>query len=126
MSTPSTNPINISLPQGKTVIVNFATNTTVQQSYSISDSSGTVVCKDSGTGTGPTAHSSQTFTANEGGKYSVSIIANGSNEKVLMSESSVVYDGTVYAQSYTFVSEDASDNDYNDTFLSINWFQKNT
>ncbi len=125
MAVPTTDPIKISIPAGKPVIVNFATNASFNQSFSITNSNGVVECSGSGSGTGPSVQDSQVFTATLGGEYSVVIEGNGSAEKVLESSTSSVYNGTVYAQSYMFIGEDSTDSDYNDTFLSINWFQYN-
>lgn len=126
MAVPTTDPIKISIPAGKSVIVNFATNASFTQSFSITNSDNVVECSGSGSGVGPVVQNSQVFTATLGGEYAVAILANGNAQEVLESSSSSVYNGTVYAQSYNFVSEDASDSDYNDTFLSINWFQYNS
>jgi len=125
MSTPTTNPIGISIPAGKAVIVNFATNASFSQSFSITNSSGVVECSGSGSGVGPAVQTSQVFTAELGGTYSVVIDGNSSAEKVLTADCSAIDNGVIYAQSYIFAGEDSTDDDYNDTFLSISWFQFN-
>jgi len=125
MSTPTTQAIDISIPAGKAVIVNFATNSSMNQAFNIADSTGTSVCSGSGTGTGPAVQSSQVFTAETGGVYKVTITGGGNEENVLTANCSAIDNGVIYAQSFVFVGEDATDHDFNDTFLSINWFQFN-
>ena len=125
MSIPQKSPVRITIPAGKTAIVNFANNSSAKESFRITDSNGKEVCSGAGTGTGPKVQPSQTFVAEAGGIYKVSIDSYDTPNMILDSNSSMVSNGIVYAQSYLFISEDASDNDYNDTFLNISWFQNN-
>ena len=122
---PTTNPVPIKIPNGKTCFWSMITQAAYVQTLIIKDSAGNPVVNQSGQSVHPTLANHGSFVANTGdGHYTVEIQANGVNERVIYAENSNVFQGTICQQTWTFVSEDSTDNDFNDCFVILTWFNK--
>jgi hypothetical protein len=120
---------SISLTQnGKLVFVVASVQAANVQSVQIADSSGKVVFKASGKSSSGgvfTEIGSGTFKTSADGIYKVILNAQAG---ILAGESSIVYEGSVFLQTYTFITNDegcqAGDKDFNDLCVSITCFGK--
>lgn len=114
------------LPNGKLVYVTAAAQSSGVQSVQIKDSSGAVVFSAQGassSGGAFTVIGTGTFSTSADGIYTVILTGNAG---ILAEESSVVYQGKVFLQACTFLTNDggcqAGDRDFNDLSVFINCF----
>ena len=112
------------IPKGKNAVLVFATDAGNTQEVTIRDPQGNVVYSHSGSGYGkPTLQDTKVLENLAGGNYKVTIQANGKDQKVIMNDMFLSKNGQVCAQTYTFVTEDSTDHDFNDTYLNLTWFR---
>lgn len=114
------------LPGGKLVYVTATVQSSGVQSVQIKDSAGNVVFSAQGASSSGgtfTVIKTGTFSTSADGIYTVSLTANAG---ILADESSVVYQGKVFLQAYSFLCNDggcqAGDRDFNDLGVFINCF----
>ncbi len=126
----SGNGIEFTIPSGKTAFWTVTTQAAWQQFAQLQDSAGTVIFTASGAspdGHSPTQIGSGSFTAADpGGNYRLSIGTDGGAQwsSVVWDMLSLSLDSTTVSASYTFISEDGADQDYNDTCVSLTWFEQ--
>ncbi|HKV08428.1 MAG TPA: hypothetical protein VJ725_09835 [Thermoanaerobaculia bacterium] len=119
------------LPNGSPCVLTGYAHASYTNTATITDKSGNVVAKISGSGgTGNTyapmnAPSGQAnyFTPQSSAQpYTITFTNNGPNQSQYLFANDAINSGTTtYAESYTFVTEDASDNDYNDATVFVSW-----
>jgi len=114
------------IPNGKLVYVVASAQSSGVQSVTIKDSAGATVFTATGkssSGGTFTVIGTGTFSTSADGIYTVALTAGSG---ILPGEASVVYQGSVFTQTYTFGCNDggcqAGDRDFNDLFVSITCF----
>ncbi|RMB12040.1 hypothetical protein [Eilatimonas milleporae] len=122
--------IAITLPKGKMIFWSAVAQATYQQFVQVKDSGGTVIFEASGSsadGHSPTQYGQGMFQTNPSGDggYTVWIgLNNGAGwQQVLWDKCGISHSGTDYYSQYTFISEDGADEDFNDTCLTLQWFE---
>lgn len=123
------NGIAITIPAGKVVFWTALVQAAFNQFIQVKDGSGNVVFTVQGAssqGGTPTQIGQGFFQASDpNGAYTVWIGVNGGQwwQSVLWDEKPISVGGTAYFDQFTFISEDSTDNDFNDTCLQMRWFQ---
>jgi len=121
--------IPVSLPYGKTVFWSMLVQADYDQFVQLKDSQGNVQFTATGTSSGggqPTQVAQGFFqVGDQSGAYTLSLGVNGGAHwsSVIYSSDVLNLGSTIYFGSYIFVTEDATDADYNDTCFQMNWFQ---
>jgi len=124
----SGNGIAIGIPAG-TVFWTATSQAAWSQFVQLRDSAGNVLFTAEGAspdGHSPTQIGQGFFQAgDESGNYSVWLGVDGGQRwsSVLWAQDSIAASGTDYLGKYVFGTEDGSDNDYNDTYLQLQWFE---
>lgn len=124
----SGNGITLTLAPGKTVFWTAVAQADFPQYLQLRDSANTIIFTAQGASTGggaPTQIGSGNFTvADASGRYSAYIGTYGGSRwsSVLWDQTAITLGATVYFNRYTFISEDSVDQDYNDSCLSLVWF----
>lgn len=121
--------IAITLPPGKIVFWSAMVQAARAQFVQVRDSAGQIVF--TAAGASPDGHSpvqiGQGFfqPADPTGTYTVWLgTDNGANwSEVLWAQDAITLGGTAYLTQYVFGTEDGADQDYNDTFLQMQYFQ---
>lgn len=125
----SGNGIAISLPVGKVVFWSVLVQSSANQFLQIKDSSGQILFTAQGpssSGGTPTQIGQGFFQAADASQnYTVWIGTNGGQQwsKVLWTQDVITSGSSIYSGKYLFTSEDGGDNDYNDSYLQLQWFQ---
>lgn len=124
----SGNGIAISLVPGKIVYWTANAQATWNQFVQLKDSTGKVIFTATGASTGghsPTQIGNGSFPVNDqSGKYKVYIgINNGQSWSSILWNDVLLYLGnTLICSNFNFIAEDGADQDYNDTCLTMSWF----
>lgn len=126
----SGNGIPITLPPGKTVFWTVNTQAAWDQFVVLADSQGHAIFTASGSSPGghsPTQIGAGTFVAGDAtGKYKLIVGINGGQSwsQVIWDEITLSLGGTVLSGNYNFIAEDGADQDFNDTHVSLTWFNQ--
>ena len=123
------NGIGINLPAGKIVFWSAVVQAAWQQFVQLKDSSGNVVFTVEGAS--PDGHSATQIgegffqPADPSGNYTVWLGVNGgaSWSQVIFAQDALSSGGSAFLTKYVFAAEDGADNDYNDTYLQMQWFE---
>lgn len=121
--------IPINLPTGKVVFWSAMVQAQYNQFIQVKDGSGNVIFTAEGASSGggqPTQIGQGFFqAADPNGAYTVWLGTNGGQQwsQVLYMQDTLNSGPAIYLSKYLFNSEDAGDNDYNDTCLQMQWFQ---
>ncbi|WP_397598779.1 hypothetical protein [Sphingorhabdus sp.] len=124
----SGNGIACTLPQGKTALWTATAQATNNQFVQLRDSRGNIIFTATGAsvdGHSPTPIGNGSFVAGDpSNNYMLYIGTNGgaSWSQVIWDDLPLTYSGTTKISSYNFISEDSSDQDFNDLWLSLTWF----
>lgn len=125
----SGNGIPITLVAGKTVFWSVFAQAAWNQFVQLKDSRGNVVFTTAGASPGghsPTQIGQSTFVvADQSGSYTLFIGINGGSawQQVLWDQMDINLGANVYLSTYTFISEDGADQDYNDSCVTLSWFR---
>lgn len=126
----SGNAIPVTIPLNKSVFWSAVAQATDDQYVKVTTKAGVLVFQQSGTspdGHSPSQYGNGLFStaAYNTTDYLVYIGINGGStwQSVQYDQAVIVNAGNTYFTSLIFVSEDGSDNDYNDTCLTLNWFE---
>jgi|GEM_PF-5522669 len=117
----------LTIPQGKLVYYMGIVQSGLNQFAQLTDSAGNTLMQMSGSAPNmqtPTMVGSGYFTAQDSSQqYTLGIGIDGSpgNGQVLWSENVISLDNQVRLTQYTFIVEDANDDDYNDFCVIIQW-----
>jgi hypothetical protein len=123
----SGNSIPIILPPGKTVFWSVIAQAAYNQFVQLRDSAGTVIFTAQGAsdGGGPIQIGQGNFVINDqSGNYTMSIGINGGSSwsTILWDDITVSFGQNIMCSNFNFIAEDASDQDYNDSAVSLTWF----
>lgn len=126
----SGNGIGLIVPTGKTAFWTVTTQAAWNQFVQLRDSSGNVIF--TATGNSPDGHSPTqigwgSFTAQDpGGNYAIFIGIDGGSQwsSVLWDELPLILGGATMSANYNFISEDGADQDYNDSCVTLTWFEQ--
>jgi hypothetical protein len=122
------NRIAVNLPIGKIVFWSALVQSSANQFIQVQDSTGAVVFTTEGSsssGGTPTQIGQGFFqAADTNDVYYIFIGTNGGQSwsNVLWTQDVLVNGAAILFGKYMFTSEDGSDNDYNDSYLQIQWF----
>ncbi|PDO85535.1 fucose-binding lectin II [Kosakonia pseudosacchari] len=124
----SGNGIAIVIPPGKVVFWSVLVQSSANQFIQLKDSLSRVVFTVQGassSGGTPTQIGSGFFQADNVGDYTVLIGTNGGQRysNVLWTQDIISRGASVFFGKYIFASEDSTDNDYNDSFFQLQWFE---
>jgi hypothetical protein len=123
------NGIAVNLPVGKMVFWSVLVQSSANQFIQLKDSKGNVVFTAQGpssSGGTPTQIGEGFFQASDStNNYTVWIGINGGSQwtQVLYTQDAISLGASLYFGKYIFGSEDYTDNDYNDSYLQLQWFQ---
>lgn len=126
----SGNGIAITLPWGKTVFWSVTAQASWGQYVRLVDSHQSPVFSASGASTGghsPTQIGAGSFMApDSSGSYFLYV---GTNQglawsNVVWDQIDLMANGTLTSRNFVFISEDGADQDYNDSYVSISWFNQ--
>ena len=118
------NGIKITLPQNYTCFWAAFTQAAFIINLTIKDGNGNVVVNQSGNGIHFNLLGANSFKVVQANIYTVYITANGGQDvSILWGESQLIKGSNIYSSTLNFVGEDGVDQDYNDIFLCINWFE---
>lgn len=123
----SGNSIPIVLPTGKTAFWSVIAQAAYNQFVQLQDSGGNVIFTAQGasSGGGPTQIGQGSFTVKDpSGNYTMSIGINGGSSwsTVLWDDITVSLGQNIMCSNFNFIAEDANDQDYNDSAVSLTWF----
>jgi hypothetical protein len=110
-----------SIPGQKIVWCSAVCQAANTQNVILKDSSGNTVFSASGNSTSPKQFGFGTFTSN-GNNYTLTINSSAGQSMVLYDYDTLTLGTNIYLGYYTFIAEDGTDKDYNDTYLTIAWF----
>lgn len=119
--------VAIALPPGKTAFWTVTTQAAYSQFVQLKDPSGAVIFQASGSssdGHSPTQIGHGSFVIGANGAYTVWIGVNGGQawSSVILDEMTVSLGDTIMCGDFTFISEDGADQDFNDSCVTITWF----
>jgi hypothetical protein len=116
------------IPPGKYVFFSVVTQAEYQQVILLKDSAGHALISAAGMGTGgdpPTQIDAGTFLAqDQSGNYTMSITGNSQPSQVIWDQLPLTVGQTVMSTTYVFNSEDGVDADFNDTCVTLTWFDQ--
>jgi hypothetical protein len=121
--------IAITLPVNKVIFWSALVQSSVDQFLQIKDSTNNVLFSTQGassSGGTPTQIGEGFFQASDPSEsYTVWIGTGGGQQwsRVLWTQDVITNAASLYFGKYLFSSEDSGDNDYNDSYLQIQWFQ---
>lgn len=121
--------IAITIPLGKVVFWSALVQAAYVQFVQLKDSGGvTVFTAQGGSSDGHSATQiGQGFfqAGDESGNYTLSLGTNGGQQwsNVLWASDVLMAGSTPFLTKYVFATEDGTDNDYNDTYLQMQWFE---
>ncbi len=122
--------IAITIPLGKTVFWSTVCQATDEQYVRVTTSTGEVVFEASGAspdGHSPYQYGQGTFSTSAFNTTDylvyIGINSGASWQSVMWDQNSISSGSTTYYSAYNFISEDATDQDYNDTHLAVQWFE---
>ncbi len=120
--------IAINLPVNKVVFWSATAQAAYNQFVQVKDSGNNVVFTAQGgspDGHTPTQIGQGFFQVSGSGAYTVWLGTNGGQQwsQVLWTEDTLNSGASIFMGKYAFTTEDSGDNDYNDTFLQMQWFQ---
>ncbi|WP_269714134.1 hypothetical protein [Caulobacter sp. NIBR2454] len=124
----SGNGIALTIPTGKTVFWTVNVQASYSQFIKLCDSHGAVIFQATGASAGghsPTQIGQGSFTAADAsGNYTLYIGFNGGSSwsSVLWDDLVVNIGAQIYLSNYNFISEDGADQDFNDSHVSLTWF----
>jgi hypothetical protein len=123
----SGNGIAVTLPPGKTVFWNVTTQASYNQYVLLSNSSGSRVFLATGASTGghsPTQIGQGSFVVDATGNYTIYIGINGGAQysQVLWDDMTVFLNSIIVCSNLNYISEDGADQDFNDSAVSLTWF----
>ncbi|MFE4124863.1 fucose-binding lectin II [Kosakonia sp. YIM B13605] len=123
----SGNGIAITLPPGKTVFWTANVQASWAQYVQVRDFSNNPVFQANGASTGghsPTQIGQGTFVASGTGAYTVYLGYNNGQSwsQVMWEEMTLNIGSQIYFSSFNFIAEDGADQDFNDTCLTLTWF----
>ncbi len=118
---PTRDPIEVNLWPGRVAQWSLSTQAGFTQNLLIKDADGNILVNASDSGTKYFAKTG-TFM---GGKnpHTVAISANGKPSDVQAASSAMVLGGKATSKTYLFASEDLGDGDYQDSFVTLTWFE---
>lgn len=121
------NGVAIALPPAKTAFWTVTTQAAYAQFVQLKDPTGAVVFQASGAspdGHSPTQIGQGSFVIGPNGAYTVWIGTNGGQawSSVIWDEMTVSLGATIMCGDFTFISEDGADQDFNDSCVTITWF----
>ena len=123
MSTSTKNPNSIWIPKTKHAWWSFVVNASKEQYLTITDASSNSIVTKQGSGNGaPTFVDQGTFQSTNP-PYTVSIKSKNNEEEVLHGETTILNQDKVMLQTHVMISEDSTDKDFNDSFVTVTWFQ---
>lgn len=124
------NAIPVTIPLNKSVFWSAVAQAAFDQYVKVTTAAGVLVFQQSGSspdGHSPFQYGNGLFStaAYSTTDYLVYIGVNGGSpwQSVQYDQAAIVNGSNTYFTSLIFVSEDSSDNDYNDTCLTLNWFE---
>jgi hypothetical protein len=123
------NGIPITIPAGKVVFWSALAQAAFVQFIELKDSSGVSVFSCQGAssdGHSPTLIGQGFFQGgDQSGNYTMWLGTNGGGQwsQVLWAQDAIASGGPPYLTRYVFGTEDGNDNDYNDTYLQLQWFE---
>lgn len=123
------NGIAVTIPPGMVVFWSALVQAAWRQYVQLRDSTGQAVFTCQGAspdGHSPTQIGQGFFQAgDQTGNYTLWLGTNGGAQwsQVLWAEDMIGTGGTTYLTRYVFGTEDGADNDYNDTYFQMQWFQ---
>jgi mannose-binding lectin len=126
----SGNGIALTVPTGKTAFWTVTTQAAWSQFVQLTDSAGNIVFSAAGAspdGHSPTQIGAGSFTAGDpGGNYRIYIGTNGGQSwsTVLWDVLPLQFNGTTMSGNYNFISEDGADQDFNDSCVTLTWFEQ--
>ncbi|MBR9971606.1 hypothetical protein [Magnetospirillum sulfuroxidans] len=123
----SGNGIAITLAPGKTVFWTVTAQAAYTQFVQLKDTNGTVVFTatgSGGTGGTPNQIGQGHFVVPNNANYTMYIGTNNGAQwsSVIWDADALVYGGTVYYQTFNFISEDGGGTDYNDSAVTLSYF----
>jgi mannose-binding lectin len=124
----SGNGIPIVLPTGKTALWSVIAQSSGNQYVQLKDSGGNVIFTAQGassSGGTPTQIGQGSFTVDDqSGNYTMSIGVNGGSSwsTVLWDDITVSLGQNIMCSNFNFIAEDATDQDFNDSAVSLTWF----
>ncbi|MDT3250445.1 hypothetical protein QZQ97_05795 [Serratia sp. root2] len=123
----SGNGIAITLPVGKTLFWTANVQASYSQYVLVRDSTNQVVIESKGASTGghsPTQIGQGSFVTAGSGVYTVFIGYNDGQSwsQVMWDEIALNIGSQIYSSCFNFISEDGADQDFNDTCLTLTWF----
>lgn len=123
----SGNGISVALPSGKTAFWNVTVQASYTQFVQLKDSTGALVFQATGASTGghsPTQIGQGNFVINGNTPYQLYVGTNGGRSwsSVLWDDMTVYLTDTIICSNFNFISEDGADQDFNDSCVSISWF----
>lgn len=123
------NGIAVTLPAGKMMFWSVLVQSSANQFIQLKDSGGNVIFTTQGassSGGTPTQIGQGFFQALDStNNYTVWIGTNGGSKwsQVLYTQDAIALGASIYFGKYIFASEDWNDNDYNDSYLQLQWFE---
>ncbi|HEX8448252.1 MAG TPA: hypothetical protein VF652_01560 [Allosphingosinicella sp.] len=123
----SGNSIAIVLPPGKTAYWSVLAQAAFNQFVQLRDSGGNVIFTAQGASANglPTQIGQGSFVVNDqSGNYTMSIGLNGGSSwsTVLWDDITVSLGQNIMCSNFNFIAEDAGDQDFNDSAVSLTWF----
>lgn len=119
------------LPNGKSCVLTGYVHAALVNTATVTDTNGNKVAQISGSGgtqggyvpMSATSGSTNTFVPQVSGQpYTITFTNSGGNTSQFLYADDAINSGpTTYAESYTFVTEDATDNDFNDATVYLTW-----
>ncbi|AUG99311.1 hypothetical protein PCO86_19285 [Pectobacteriaceae bacterium CE70] len=123
----SGNGIPITLPVGKTVFWTADVQASYSQFIQVRDSTNTVVIQSSGASTGghsPTQIGQGSFVTAGTGVYTIFLGYNNGQSwsQVMWDEMTLIIGSQIFSSCFNFITEDGADQDFNDSCLTLTWF----
>lgn len=123
----SGNGVAVTLPPGKTAIWTVTTQAAYNQFVKLVDASSATVFQATGSSPGghsPTQIGEGSFVVGANGACLLYVGINGGQQwsSVLWDEITVSLGATIMCGNFNFISEDGADQDFNDSHVSITWF----
>ncbi|WP_395945577.1 hypothetical protein [Brevundimonas sp.] len=120
--------IAVALPVGKTVFWAVTVQAAYDQFVQLTDSQGDIIFVASGGSPGghsPTQIGHGSFVAQDPQGYRLYVGTNGGQawSSVIWDSTALEVGGVPTSTNYNFISEDGADQDFNDSHVSITWFE---
>ncbi len=112
--------IDVILPANTQCLWTIGTQTGGTWTVNVKDADGTVLFTQT-MGGNQLIPQTGVFNTNSNSNYTITLTSNVLN-KVLYGNYPVNMANTVYSDTWIFIGEDSTDNDYNDVYFSLTWF----